>query len=210
MATAAAVGHEKKAARIGSRRVVAGLAPFLFIALAALVIALAALGARLLADDDGSTVRRDEVLTYQQAVHPLTVEWGKIEILGMRPAIGDLREEGGVPDEAIVVEARQWQATLADLRAQLAAVTPPPALERASALFDDSIAGYIDAARIFEAAASATGDIRERGIVEGIERVRAATKVFNEAALVLQDVRKRIGLGLTDDFPKEPAGEGTT
>lgn len=202
-ATAATAGARRRAtmsAMTTNRgRLLAGLAPFV-------LIAVAVGGARLLGGDGGtSTADREAVVRYQEAVHPLTVEWGKIEILGMRPAIGDLQEEGGVPAETIAGEARHWQATLASLRGQLAAVNPPPGLDRAAALFDDSIATYIEAARLFEAAAEASGHDRERGIADGIDKVRQGTKRFNEAAVVLQSARKRVGLGPTDDFPKEHA-----
>lgn len=205
-ATAAATG---RAATMGAvttnrRRLLAGLAPFLLIAVG--------IGAARLIGADGGTspAERDAVVRYQEAVHPITVEWGKIEILGMRPAIGDLREEGGVPAETIAGEARHWQATLATLREQLAAVEAPLPLRRAAALFDESIVLYIDAARNFERAASSTGDAQVRGIEDGIAKVREGTQRFNQAAVQLQDARRQVGLAPTDDFPKEPAsGEGT-
>lgn len=185
------------------RRLLAGLAPFL-------LIGVGVGAARLLGGDDGaSPAARDAVVQYQEAVYPITVEWGKIEILGMRPAIGDLRDEGGVPAETIAGEARHWQATLASLRERLAAVRPPAGLERASASFDESIALYIEAARLFEAAASATGPAQEQGIADGITKVRQGTARFNEAAMVVQDARRRVGLAPTEDFPDKPAtGEG--
>lgn len=186
------------------RRLLAGLAPFL-------LIAVGVGAARLLGGGDGaSPAARDAVVRYQEAVHPITVEWGKIEILGMRPAIGDLREEGGVPAETIAGEARHWQATLSSLREQLRAVEAPLRLRRAAVLFDESIVLYIDAARIFERAASSTGEEQARGIEDGIAKVRQGTQRFNQAAVQLQDARRQVGLGPTDDFPKEPAsGEGT-
>lgn len=204
-ASAAASG---RAATMGAvttnrRRFLAALAPFLLIAVG--------VGAARLLEGDGaaSPAARDAVVRYQEAVHPITVEWGKIEILGMRPAIGDLREEGGVPAETIAGEARHWQATLASLREQLAAVQAPARLERASALFDESIALYIEAARLFEAAASATGSAQEQGIADGITKVRQGTARYNEAAMAIQDARRRVGLATTEDFPDKPAtGEG--
>lgn len=148
---------------------------------------------------------RKAVLAYQQAVHPLAVEWGKVEILGMRPAIGDLLDDGGVPPETIAGEARHWQATLASLRERLAAVPVPEGLEEAARLFDASVTEYVNAARTFEAAASADGQARQDGIDRGIEHAQAGARLYNEASMRLQTARKLVGLGPTDDFPNQPA-----
>jgi hypothetical protein len=174
------------------------------------VVAALAIGALVVlrASDDVPPAARQAIVSYQEAVHPLAVEWGKIEILGMRPAIGDLLAGEGVPAETIAGEARHWQSTLASLRDRVAAVPPPDGLEEASRLFDASLAAYIEAARLFEAAADGPpGDARRATVDRGIERAQEGARLYNEASLRLQAARKLVGLGPTEDFPNQPAAQ---
>ncbi|HEX9969764.1 MAG TPA: hypothetical protein VGB03_06465 [Acidimicrobiales bacterium] len=173
------------------------------------LMAVLAVAALVMLRDGGNgaatPAARQAVLDYHQAVHPLAVEWGKVEILGMRPAIGDLLSGEGVPAETIAGEARHWQATLASLRERLAAVPVPDGLAEAARLFDASVAEYEKAARTFETAASTEGTARQQGIERGIDQAKAGARLYNEASMKLQTARKLVGLGPTEDFPNQPA-----
>lgn len=154
-------------------------------------------------------VTATEVSAYQKELFPLAEEWGRIEIQGMRAAIGDLSDGDaeGVPAVTIAGEARAWQASLIDLRKRIAALTPPEPLVPAERLFDRAIVRYIDAAIEFEKAADGPETQRQVGIERGIEAALDGARLYNEASMVLQRVRKSVGLPETPDFPNRPAGD---
>ena len=147
------------------------------------------------------------VEAWQKQLFPLVEEWGKIEVQGMRPAIGDLTRGDGVPPEAVGGEARAWRAAFVDLRAKIAALDPPPELEAAERLFDQSMQQYLDSTFAFEQAADGPVDQRQANIEKGINLAKEGARLYNEASLILQRVRKEAGLGETRDFPNHPAGE---
>lgn len=168
---------------------------------------LLAVGIALAAGDTDDETTAEAVSAYQKELFPLVEEWGRIEVQGMRPAIGDLSSGEGVPAVTIAGEARAWQAGLKDLRKRIAALDPPKPLLPAERLFDRSIVRYIDAAIEFEKAADGPEAGRQAGIERGIEAARDGARLYNEASMVLQRVRKSVGLPETPDFPNRPAGE---
>jgi hypothetical protein len=141
---------------------------------------------------------------YQEKLFPLAEEWGRIEVQGMRPAIADLSSGEGVPPEAIVTEAEAWTSGLEGIRTKMKALDVPPRLVRASRLFDQSMLRYIEAAGAFRTAAATTGD-RRAAIDRGIEIATDGARIYNEASIVLQAERRRVGLAPTPDFPDKPA-----
>ncbi|MDQ3758270.1 MAG: hypothetical protein M3394_10525 [Actinomycetota bacterium] len=173
----------------------------------ATVVAAAVVPAGLIfADSRADDSRREAVLAYEKAILPIVSEWGRIEVQGMRPAISDLRTDGeGVPPDAIVTEAQAWQSALQGIRRRLAEQRPPSSLRPAARLFDQAVVRYLEAAEAFEQAARATGDAREAGIADGIDRVREGSRLYNEASMDLQAARRRAGLEPTPDFPDHPA-----
>jgi hypothetical protein len=150
-------------------------------------------------------VNRAAVVRYQQAILPYVQEWGRIEILGMRPAVADLQSGNGVPAAAIATEADAWTAGLGEIRDQLHAIQTPPELRPAASLFDRAIVQYLAAAQLFGEAARATPADRPSLIATGRADVHAGTRLYNQAALVLQSVRHRAGLPKSPDFPDHPA-----
>jgi hypothetical protein len=164
--------------------------------------------------------QRREVEDYQAKLLPLVQQWGKIEVDGMRPAISDLSradepqpdpatddEDIVVPPEAIVGEAQAWRASLMDLRRKIAALPAPTSLTRAKLLFDKAMVRYIDAATVFEQAASGPAAQRKAKIADGIAAATDGAALYNDASLVLQAARKRVGLAPSTDFPNHKAGE---
>jgi hypothetical protein len=147
---------------------------------------------------------------YEKAIKPLVTEWGKIEVQGMRPAIGDLQrgenEEGGVPAGMIAGEASAWVDGLKQLRTKMQAVAVPTRLRKAAAKFDQAMVQYIQAAETFQAAAEAPeGPPRDDGIKKGIAFAQEGARLYNEASMVLQAARHRAGLPESSDFPNHPA-----
>lgn len=172
----------------------------------ALVVALAAGLAAAVAGRDAGGLTRAQVAGYQADLLPIAQEWGRIEIQGMRPAIGDLVSGEGVPPETVAGEARAWSAGLEALDRKLAALeaTAPGPLRDATARFRAAMVEYLAAARTFERAATATdGDRRLALVDEGIEAAQRGARAYNEASVLLQDARARVGLAPTPDFPRE-------
>jgi hypothetical protein len=164
--------------------------------------------------------QRKEIVAYQAKLLPLVQEWGKIEIQGMRPAISDLsRSINGpapdpndendivVPPEAIGGEAQAWQSGLVDLRKKIKDLPTPQSLTRAKLLFDQAIVRYIDAAKLFEKAAGGPVDQRQAGIDKGIDAATDGARIYNDASVLLQQARRRVGLSASPDFPDHPAGQ---
>src|SRR5581483_4949519 len=176
------------------------------VAVAAVALVAAAVTAGLVLNR-GDQLRAPTIERYQKAMLPLVTEWGKIEIQGMRPAISDLSSGEGVPASLIGGEARAWQSGLKDLRTKIRKVAAPKQLAQASALFDQAIVKYLDAAVIFEHAADGPeGDARSKAIDDGIKQASDGAAIYNRASLVIQSARRHAGLGPTPDFPDHPAG----
>ena len=170
-------------------------------------------------DESAKDAELDRVIAFQDKLFPLAEEWGKIEIQGMRPAIADLAasvrgekpdpesEDVIVPPETVAAEAQAWQSSLAELRRKIAAVPAPRSLVKSKLLFDQAIVRYIDAAKLFEQAATGPVSERQAGIDKGIEAATDGARLYNEASILLQSARRRVGLSPTADFPDQPAGE---
>jgi hypothetical protein len=175
------------------------------------VLAVAAVAAVTLADRSTPTatpVTAAEVTGYQQALLPIAQEWGSVEVLGMQPAVSDLVSGKGVPPETIRGEAAAWRSTFTTNRTKLHAISTPPALRQATALFDRALLRYIDAARLLgDAAALPAGKSRLAAVDRGIAAARDGDRLYNEASMLLQRVRHRVGLEGTTDFPDHPAGD---
>jgi len=155
---------------------------------------------------------RKQLLAYEGKLLPLVQHWGKIEIDGMRPAIADLASGPGnttVPPESIAGEAHAWQDALIEIRADMKKLRPPADLKRAGDLFDQSIAKYLAAATTFEQAAKASGEAQQQAINAGAQDASDGADLYNQASLLLQAARHRVGLPTTPDFPDYPAGRQT-
>lgn len=143
----------------------------------------------------------EAVTAYQTAIEPLVTEWGRIEIQGMRPAIGDLVSGEGVPPETVAGEAAAWESAFVGLRERMRAVPVLPSLAPTAQMFDQALQRYIDAAVLFGRAASESPEQRRTLVDEGVTAARDGARLYNEASYGLQDVRRRAGLGPTDVFP---------
>lgn len=147
------------------------------------------------------------VVTYQAQVVPIVKDWGSVEVMGMRPAVADLRTgtDLGRP-EIVAVQARAWRAALETDRAKLAALTPPAELRPMAALMDASMGLYLQAVQRFLDATAATGAQRGALLDQGIAAAREGADVYDRASAVLHQVRRAHGLPVTTEFPH---GTGT-
>lgn len=147
-------------------------------------------------------VTAPELVAYEEALTPVVTDWGSIEILGMRPAIADLRAgtELGRP-ELVAVQARAWRAALDLDRRKLIDLSPPKALRQTHELLLDSMDHYLAATASFLAATAAEAADRERLIDEGIRQAKDGAQVYNQASTLLQAERRQLGLGPSPTFP---------
>lgn len=147
-----------------------------------------------------------ELVAYEDALAPVVKDWGSIEILGMRPAIADLRAgtDLGRP-ELVAVQARAWRAALALDRRKLVELRAPGALRQTRDLLLDSMDRYLAATASFLAATAAQGVERERFIDAGIRHAKDGAQVYDRASALLQAARREVGLGPSQTFP-DPVG----
>jgi len=150
---------------------------------------------------DESAAPAPSVQAWQAEIMPPVQHWGQIEILGMRPAISDLRAGTGVPAITVAGEARAWQSGLRDVRSGMDAAHPPAGLLAAARLFDQALALYLQAAETIERAASGPVEARVALIDRAVSTAMQADCVYDSASAVLQQARIEAGLGTTADFP---------
>ena len=74
------------------------------------------------------------------------------------------------------------------------AVVPPPRLRAAADLFDQSLAGYLDAIDAFVAASVKTGEALKAAITAAVPIAERADKTYDRAKSLLDVERKRVGL----------------
>jgi hypothetical protein len=143
-----------------------------------------------------------QLAAYEKAILPTVRDWGSIEVLGMRPAVADLRSGSGVPASAVEVEARAWVSSLRLDRDKLRAVSPPPGLDEAARFFDEAMERYLEAATLFgRAAAAPAGESRRKLIDDGTAAAAAGASTYNRASVVLQQAHRRLGQSPSPDFP---------
>lgn len=152
-------------------------------------------------DKKPSGLTRAELETYQSAIAPVMQEGGRTVELGMKPAIKDLAEPGGVPAAAIAGESDAWIRDLTSVRTRVAAVTPPKALAEAHRLFDAALGEYLAAAALFGRAARAPAAERRALIDHGLDTAERADDTYDAASRIIQRWRRDLGLGATADFP---------
>lgn len=166
------------------------------LAVALLVAAVPALGPQR-----PPQLAADEVDAYTEAIAGIAESWGAIEVLGMRPAVTDLRTGEGVPAATIVTQATAWRSSFASYRRELDAMTVPAALTEAHRLFLAALERYDEAAGQFGDAAGRAARGVDFDIQPGIAAAETGAGLFDRAAAGLQEVRARAGLSPSPSFP---------
>ena len=147
----------------------------------------------------GDVQLKSQVLAYESAILPIVRDVGSIEVYGMRAGLRDVKSAA----PAALVQTQAWAAGLdADAR-KLAAVSAPPSLARAHLLFRQCVAILTQAAHVFEQAARAAAGKRHPLLMRGIALGERADRVYDEASVILQSLRARVGLPATPDFPRQ-------
>jgi hypothetical protein len=175
---------------------------------ASLVLATAVAVTAVVGLSDGWHAQpKEPVLTYEAQVLPIVKDWGSVEVLGMRPAVADLRSGGalGAPD-VVAAQARAWRGALLADRTKLREARPPRVLRQMAALLDDSMSRYLLAVDFFESATKLMGRSRLVRIDEGIARAKEGARLFDDAARVLAKVRRDLGLPPSIGF-RVPGGD---
>jgi hypothetical protein len=161
------------------------------------LLLLASVAALAAADPRGSSPSstRAALAAYQERVVPVVKDWGSIEVLGMRPAIADLRagDELGAP-EVVAAEARAWRAGLAKDRLALASAAAPHELDDVVRLLDQAMAGYVKATDLFLSSTEVAGSDRARLVEQGISAVTSGARTYDEASRRLYDVLRAHGV----------------
>ena len=152
-----------------------------------------------------------EIDAYSSVLAEVADSWGAIEVLGMRPAVADLRTGEGVPADAIVTQTRAWRSSFDDYRRDLEAMDVPHGLQEAHRLFLTALDRYHDAARLFGDAAQRASHGQSFDVETGIEAAKVGADLFDRAATELQQVRARAGLPAHPAFPSgldDPTTQG--
>jgi len=178
--------------------------PPLLVATLGAALAIAGIAAGVARGTPSGRTTAAEVEAYQASIAEPLRHWGKIEALGMRPAVADLRAGQGVPPSWIAGEARAWRSGLAQVRAQLDAAVAPPPLRRAADLLDQSVRMYLGAATLFEQAASVPRAEAPPLIRRGVDQAAQADCLFDTAAVQIQDARRAAGLDTDPGLPDQP------
>ena len=147
----------------------------------------------------GEVRLKSQVLAYESAILPIVRDVGSIEVYGMRAGLRDVKSAA----PAALVQTQAWAAGLdADAR-KLAAISAPPSLAPAHLLFRQCVAILTQAAHVFEQAARAAAGKRHPLLMRGIALGERADRVYDEASVILQSLRARVGLPATPDFPRQ-------
>lgn len=105
------------------------------------------------------------VRSFTNALGPVAEEMGTAPSTG--PEVGSLKKD-----------AAKWSQDLSAAQAQLVSVPPPDEASVASKLFDQSMASFLSAARAFESAADAEGELQTELLAQAHEEHQQATGLF--------------------------------
>lgn len=178
------------------------------LAVAALVLTVLAVWAAV---GPSSGVRRTssvapsaaQLAAYENAILPTVQDWGSVVVLGMRPAVGDLRgpSAAALPRSLVIPQAQAWAAALRADREKLRAVPVQPGLDAAARLFDRSLLRYLDAAALFGRAAALSPAAGTRYVDAGVAAATAGDRLYNQASALLQAAHRRLGQPANPNFP---------
>jgi hypothetical protein len=150
-----------------------------------------------------------QIMALQTALHDPVQHWGRIEVLGMQPAISDLRTGTGVPATTIAAEARAWQDGLAQVGRQLDTIDAPARLAPAMTLFDQALGDYLRAGALVQQATAVEGPARSALLDDAVAAAQNGDCDYDDAGVAIQQARLRAGLGTTTDFPNHACAQHT-
>lgn len=133
------------------------------------------------------TETRQALEDYVKTVRSFTNALGPVaEDMGLAPDTG--KDLGPLKEDAA-----KWSEDLSAAQAQIVSVPPPDEASVASKLFDQSMASFLSAARTFESAADAEGDLRTELLAQGHEEHLQATGLFDLAVEALDAELLEVG-----------------
>ena len=108
-------------------------------------------------------------------------------------ALGPVAEDmgavapGEVDAEALKKDAEKWTSDLSSAQAQIASIPPPDEAEVAGRLFDQSMASFLAAARAFDSAADAEGNLQTELLAQAAEEVQQGRGLFDLGVVALDE-----------------------
>lgn len=151
------------------------------------------------------TATRESLEEYVKTVRSFTNTVGPVaEQMGLvaptDPDVADLKKD-----------AQKWTSDLSTAQAQLASVPPPDAGEVAGRLFEQSMASFFSAARTYESAADAEGDLQAELLAQAMEEHDQAHALFDLGVVALDGELQDVGgqnsnLILPQSAPPAPEG----
>jgi hypothetical protein len=141
-------------------------------------------------------------MSYEARTIAIVKDWGSIEVLGMQPAIRDLRPGSGVTAEAFDTEVQAWTSALTKDKEQYDAIPVPPRLGEFRSSVDSALDAYLGVARTLGRAAAASGTRRAALINEAVKAGAAGDAIFDRGVAALQRARRELGLPPNPDYPQ--------
>lgn len=149
------------------------------------------------------TETREALEDYVQTVRSFTNALGPVaEDMGLAPQTG--------PDVGeLKQDAAKWSTDLSAAQAQIVSVPPPDEASVASKLFDQSMASFLAAARTFETAADAEGELQTELLAQAHQEHQQATGLFDLGVEALDAELLEVGgdnsaLRLPEATPQTP------
>ncbi|HEX2058173.1 MAG TPA: hypothetical protein VHI71_07365 [Actinomycetota bacterium] len=129
---------------------------------------------------------REALETYADSVRSFTNALG--------PVAEDMSLVEADPDiDALKKDAKKWSTDLSAAQAQIVAVPPPDEAVVAGRLFEQSLTSFLSAARTYESAADADGDLQAELLAQATEEREQARTLFETAVLALDAELQEVG-----------------
>jgi len=175
-----------------SKRVLTAVLAFVAVAVGVVTV--------VLARDTEPAVTREELLLYQAEIYPPLANGGRTVEQGMKPAVPDVRA-----GKVAASEAEGWVMSLRAVREEVLLVDVPPGLRDAAGLFATALDKYVEAAETFQQAAGAGAAERDTLVDAAVALAEEADRAYDDASRVIQQWRRRLGLGPSAQFPDPTA-----
>jgi F0F1-type ATP synthase membrane subunit b/b' len=174
--------------------------PAILVGLGAVAVAVAAVVAATSQRSATSPDQRQELRTYQQAIHSLASEVGRVLVEELRPSLADLVDRKMTPT-AFQSQAVEWKQVVATARQQARSLAVPPGLKGSADLFDRSMGQYEDAIDAFESASEQPSDKIENAIDAAAPLAQKADTTYDQSAALLNQALETAGLPTPTALP---------
>jgi hypothetical protein len=143
---------------------------------------------------------RAAYLAYEKAVLIPIKDGGRIVQEEMKPSLREI-SDGSISGDQLAGRAETWRRVFTQIKADVLAPVPPRFLGDIRARWSAAMDAYLAAVDAFAAIARAPAPERSGLVGSAADAGERADKLFDAGARVMQAHRKRLGLGVTADFP---------